>query len=560
MRTLVLSVPIVLLLALPGPAAAVEQKLIAADGFGDERFGRSVAIEGDTAVIGAPSADGARGAVYVFQRTGKGWAPTAKLTASDGAVGDLLGSSVALDGDAIVAGASADDVGVNQDQGSLYTFARTGAAARSETAKLTASDGAAGDRLGGSVALDGDAIVAGASMDTIGANADQGSVYTFARTGAPARGETAKLTASDGARGERLGFSVAIDGDTIVAGASMGTVGPNGGQGSVYTFARTGAAARGETAKLTASDGEANEALGFSVAIDGDTIVAGAETDAIDANAQGSVYTFARTGAPARGETAKLTASDGAEGDLLGFSVAIDGDTIVAGAPSNPVFGGPGSAYAFARTGAAARSETAKLTAADGSGGDALGFSVAVGGDTIVAGAPTDDIGPIASQGSASVFFPSVSLPPSPPAGAGPAAGAAPKPGACANVRRGTGARDTLSGTPFGDALLGLGGADLLSGLAGDDCLSGGPGADRLNGGPGSDRLRGGGGNDALAGGRGRDRLTGGGGRNNLSGGAGNDRVDTRNRRRDRVDCGPGRDRARVDRSDRVRRCERVRR
>ncbi|MDQ4048584.1 MAG: choice-of-anchor D domain-containing protein, partial [Actinomycetota bacterium] len=159
------------------------------------------------------------------------------------------------------------------------------------------------------------------------------------------------------------------------------------------------------------------------------------------------------------------------------------------------------------------------------------------------------------------------------------------RPGACANPRQGTALADTLLGTPAGDRLSGLGGADRLNGLAGADCLSGGSGKDRLaggsgkdrlagdrgndvaSGGQGNDRLTGGGGkdrlngdsgNDILAGGSGNDRLTGGKGRNRYSAGSGRDAVNARNRRRERVDCGPGRDRARVDRSDRVRRCERV--
>ncbi len=527
-------------LALPAPAAALEQKLTAADGATDDNLGVSVAIDGDTAVVGAPRDDvGAnteQGAVYVFTRTGDGWTQTAKLTASDGAANDFFGFSVAIDGDTIVAGAISDDVGANQAQGSAYTFARTGAPARTETAKLTASDGVAGDMLGISVAVDGDTIVAGADFDDVGANPDQGSVYTFARAGAPARTETAKLTASDGAADDRLGISVAIDGDTIVAGAPLDDVGANPDQGSAYTFARAGAPARTrtQTAKLTASDGATFDLLGGSVAIDGDTIVAGAGGDTIgEKRDQGSAYTFARTGAPARTQTAKLTASDGEAIDRLGLSVAIDGDAIVAGA--------------------------------DG-----------------------DDVGANVNQGSASVFSPAPVPPapaPAPPAPAPPAS--ALKPGGCANVSRGSGARDTLLGTPAGDALLGLGGADLLSGLAGDDCLFGGPGSDRLAGGAGSDRLQGEGGRDVLAGGSGRDRLsgasgndrltgnsgndaltggagndslTGGRGRNRLSGGAGKDTVNARNRQRDRVDCGPGRDRASVDRSDRVRRCERVRR
>ena len=179
-----------LVLALPGPAAALEQKLTATPGAAFGHFGNSVAIDGDTAVVGAPSGGGETGdAVFVFERTGDSWAQTAILVPSDGAEGDLLGLSVAIDGDTIVAGAPGDDVGANGDQGSVYTFARTGAAFRTETAKLTASDGAANDDLGRSVAIDGDTIVAGVRLDDIGANGDQGSVYTFARTGAAARAQ-----------------------------------------------------------------------------------------------------------------------------------------------------------------------------------------------------------------------------------------------------------------------------------------------------------------------------------------------------------------------------------
>ena len=167
-----------------------------------------------------------------------------------------------------------------------------------------------------------------------------------------------------------------------------------------------------------------------------------------------------------------------------------------------------------------------------------------------------------------------------PPTSAPQRGGAAPlKAGACANARRGTRAADTLTGSPAGDLLRGLGRADRLTGLAGDDCLFGGAGADRLAGGPGSDRLYGGSGSDRLGGDAGDDRLSGGTGRDRISAGAGNDsvnpgtesdriatgsgndRVAARGGRRDTVDCGPGRnDVAVVDRRDRLRRCERVRR
>src|SRR5262249_32603488 len=154
------------------------------------------------------------------------------------------------DGDTIVAGAPLDNTGANADQGSVYTFARTGAAARTETAKLTTSDGAASDRFGWSVAIDGDAIVVGDPFDAVGTHINQGSVYTFARAGAAARSETAKLTATDGVPQDLLGLSVALRGTTLLAGAPGHAVDKRNEQGSAYTFARTGAAARNETGEL----------------------------------------------------------------------------------------------------------------------------------------------------------------------------------------------------------------------------------------------------------------------------------------------------------------------
>jgi Ca2+-binding RTX toxin-like protein len=149
--------------------------------------------------------------------------------------------------------------------------------------------------------------------------------------------------------------------------------------------------------------------------------------------------------------------------------------------------------------------------------------------------------------------------------------------GPCANAKLGTSGRDTLVGTAAGDRIVGLGGNDVLSGLAGKDCLQGnagndtltggagsdalggGAGRDGLNGGPAADRLAGGAGADRLAGGAGADRLAGGPGRNTLSGGPGNDVLNAANGRRELVRCGPGRDRVRADRADRLKGCERVR-
>ena len=419
LRLLAATAVVPLLLVLAAPAAGLEQRLIASDGAANNLMGISSAVEGDTAVIGAPGADGSEGAVYVFTRVGDAWAQSAKLTASTGAAGDRLGGSVAIDGDTIVAGARDDDIAGDGDRGSVYTFARSGPAVRNETAKLTASDGDVDDRLGSSVAIDGDTIVGGAPGDAISGEDNRGSAYTFARTGSATRTQTAKLRAADGDPNDRLGTSLAVEGDTIVAGAPDDDVGPNNDQGSAYTFTSTGAPSRTHTARLTAGDGAAVDQLGFSVAIAAGTIVAGAPSDDIGAYpARGSAVTFARTGAAERNETAKLTASDGTSGDSLGWSVAVAGETILAGAPFDQVGATPtqGSAYSFSRTGAGSRTEAGALRAADGGAGDSTASSVATDGNTVVAGAQWDDVGGVANQGSAVVFFAAAGAPP----GSGP--------------------------------------------------------------------------------------------------------------------------------------------
>jgi hypothetical protein len=172
-------------LAVASPATALEQQISVT---GDDLLGYSAAVQGDTLVLGAPGDADGTGAVYVFRRAGDSWTQTAKLTASDAATDSFLGSSVAIEGDTIVAGADTADVGQNADQGAVYTFARTGAPARTQTAKLTASDGAKGAFLGLSVAIDGDTIVAGAPFDNIEESAAQGSVYTFADSSRVLRG------------------------------------------------------------------------------------------------------------------------------------------------------------------------------------------------------------------------------------------------------------------------------------------------------------------------------------------------------------------------------------
>ena len=328
-------------------------------------------------------------------------AQIAKLTASDGVAGDLFGHSVAVDGDTAVVGAYEDE----SEKGAAYVLAKDSSGAWSQVAKLTASDGdassdgEAGDIFGWSVAVDWDTVVAGARYD------DSAYVFTKPGTGWATATETAKLTASDGVVGDWFGQSVAVDGDTVVVGASE-----DDGSGSAYVFTKAADSVwtdATQTAKLTASDGDDFDEFGKSVAVDGDTVVAGAPNN----DGYGSAYVFIK---PAAGwddatQTAKLTpgaTDDGAAGlaGTFGAAVAVGGDTVVVGASAYS--GSQGRAYVFTKPsgGWEDAERTAELATSDAEKNQ-FGWSVAVDGNTVVVGAHTDDASDsVNDSGSVYVF------------------------------------------------------------------------------------------------------------------------------------------------------------
>jgi hypothetical protein len=323
-----------------------QQKLTASDGAGRDGFGAAVATSGDTIVVGAWGDDNFRGSAYVFVRTNGVWVEQQKLVASDGALGDRFGFSLAMSPDTIVIGAFADDDdGVAPFfRGSAYVFDRTDLG-WIERQKLTASDGVGGDFFGRSVAIDNDTIVIGAEFDDLNAPFDdRGSAYVFVRIDGT-WWEQQKLTASDGASQDQFGASVAVSGNTIVVGAESDDLGANANQGSAYVFTRSGNV-WAQQQKLTAIDGSPNDKFGFSVAIRGDAIAIGTDVDDVGTNIdQGSLYLFVRNDG-VWVEHMKLVADDGAAGDRFGYSVAIDSMGIVTGAWGDDIF--RGSAYVFA--------------------------------------------------------------------------------------------------------------------------------------------------------------------------------------------------------------------
>jgi hypothetical protein len=389
----------------------------ASDAENDDLFGYSAAISGDTAVVGAYAEDGAgsnRGAAYVFARNqgqADGWGEVTRLTASDAQDEDYFGVSVAISGDTVVVGAYVED-GAGSDRGAAYVFTRNkdGADNWGQVTKLTPSDPEDGDRFGHLVAISGDTIVVGAHRED-GAGDRRGAAYVFARNqgGADNWGEVQKLIAADAQDGDNLGISVAVSGDTVVAGAS-GEDGAGDDRGAVYVFERNqgGADTWGQVEKLTASDAQNDDFFGRSVGISGDTIVAGANGEDGGGNNRGAAYVFERNqgGADNWGQVEKLTASDAQDDDWLGFSADISGDTVIAGAYYEDGAGSErGAAYVFERNQGGANNwgELAKLGASDTEDGDNFGRSVGISGGTAVVGAWYED-GAGTARGAAYLF------------------------------------------------------------------------------------------------------------------------------------------------------------
>ncbi len=378
-----------------------------------EYCGNSVSVDGDYAVVAAYGYNGYQGRAFVLYNTGTSWDTVAILTASDGEQNDYFGYSVSISGSTIVVGAYGDKDKENNDYlGAAYVFVKptSGWTTMTETAKLTASDGAESDYFGISISISGNTIVVGAYKEDSKAT-NSGSAYVFEKpaSGWSTSNESAKLTASDAAASDYFGRSVSIYDSTIVIGAYCDD--DNGsGSGSAYVFNEptTGWTTMSETAKLTASDGASYDYFGRSVAISDSTIVIGAFSDDDNGSCSGSAYVFkeSTTGWASMTETAKLTASDGSGSDDFGYSVSISDSTIVIGAYYDNDNGySSGSAYVFKEptTGWITMTETAKLLAADGAIGDHFGCSVSISDNTIIIGADCSvDIG--INSGSAYIF------------------------------------------------------------------------------------------------------------------------------------------------------------
>ncbi len=381
--------------------ATESQKLVSSDGGIYDFYGSSVSVDGNLMVIGAPGHNN-RGAAYLYQKTATGrWQFLKKLVARDGTLGAEFGRSVSLSGTTIVVGAKGADISGKLNQGSAYLFERNRGGANNwgEVKKLLARDGLAGDEFGSAVAVGGDIVIVGANLADIGTGKDRGSTYLFARNqgGSNAWGQVKKLVASDGAAGDGFGSSVAISGVMVVVGAPKDKIGSYVAQGSAYLFERDrgGANAWGQL-KLFAAYGLTGDEFGNAVAVKGNTVVVAAwKTDRVGKVDQGVAYLFERNLAWRLAR--QLVASDSRANASFGSALSMTEDTVVVGAE------GDHSGYVF-KLRQASWGQTAKLTASPGNRRGTLGNAAGVSGNTVVLGNWGESIGSQFTQGSAYVY------------------------------------------------------------------------------------------------------------------------------------------------------------
>ena len=442
----------------------------------NDQAGNSVAVSGDTMVVGVAFEDSNAtgvnqlpddqsgplynsGAAYIYVRTGGTWTQQAYLKPAaydDSQQGDFFGRSVAISGDTVVIGASAEDsrtTGVNTtpddhssgiDSGAAYVFVRSGTTWTQQAYLKPAAVGSTqtGDAFGVSVAISGDTVIIGAPLEdsgSTGVNAlpdetasNAGAAYIFTRSGTTWTQQAFLKPAAFGVHQTEdfFGFSVAVSGDTAVVGAfqeDSSTAGVNStpddasnASGAAYVFTRSGTVWTQEAYLKPAAIGTTQnfDNFGESIAVSGDTVVVGASDEDSSTTGvnttpdeagpeSGAAYIFTRNESTwtQRAYLKPTTIGTSQAGDGFGQSVAISGDSVVIGAPGedssttginsspNESAAGAGAAYIFTRSGTTWTEESYLKPAAFGTtqAGDFFGTSAAISGYTVIIGATFED-------------------------------------------------------------------------------------------------------------------------------------------------------------------------
>ncbi|HAI57744.1 MAG TPA: hypothetical protein DCM04_07360 [Saprospirales bacterium] len=379
-----------------------EALLLPAGGNALDKIGERVAISGDTVMLGAPLDDDTAtdsGAAYIYTRSGSSWTLEQKLKASDAQANDGDNTTAfAISGDTAVIGLQDEDT-TALAAGSIYVFTRSGTT-WTEQQKIQASDAAENDRFGVSVGIDGDTIVVGAHYeDDTASNA--GSIYVFTRSGTTWT-QQQKIQPSDVAAADEFGTSVAISGDTVIAG-SIWDDDTNSGSGSAYIFTRSGTTWT-QQQKLTASVSQVVARYGTAVSIDGDTALVGTPFEDISGVSDaGAVYVYTRSGTTWTEQQRIPHPTPGAN-DHFGKSIDVDVNNLIIGAENiDSPSSNSGKAYIYKR-GGTTWNLYSTLQGSNTDENDGFGSGVGIEGDSAVIGSRVGGTGSASGSGFAHIF------------------------------------------------------------------------------------------------------------------------------------------------------------
>jgi uncharacterized repeat protein (TIGR01451 family) len=380
-----------------GSTWSLQQRVAPAAPGQNAYFGTAVALDADTAIVGAPydhdQALYAAGSAYVFVRVGGVWAEQQRLAASAPLAQAYFGQSVAVFGDAALAGAPYRD-----QSGSAYVFRRAGST-WDEEAKLDAPGTARQDRFGSAAAIEGEILVVGGPDDDVPGGRGAGSAYVFVRTGQSWNFQQ-KILAGDPTERARFGAAVSLCGGTLAVAAPRAVA---SFAGAVYVFVQVGGVWQ-QQQRLERPGGSSSEEYAASVACDGDTLLVGAPSDAeAGLYYAGAAYVYTRSGGSwALQQRLTLSAPESFAG--AGHAVALQGDTALVSAPGSSA---RGRVSVFQRS-AGVWTETGSFSAADGTGGDEFGSALGLSGDTAIVGATNAEESPGSRPGAAYVFVQSL--------------------------------------------------------------------------------------------------------------------------------------------------------
>lgn len=397
---------------LEGQNFAETQKLIGDNPSRFDGMGASCSIKGSFLIIGAFGRGGNKGGAYIYQKNASGdnWALRQEITGSDVNSQERFGLDVDISNNFAACGAPTEQEDNNGNNpmvaaGAVYVFERQPDSTWTELTKLVSTDRDMGDRFGASVSLSDSVLAVGVQRgaeDENGNNylGDAGEVFIYSRSSTGNWGIQQKIVASDREPLDEFGYSIHLEGDKLIVGALREDDDENGQNtiddaGAAYIFEKNVSGVWQETAKIVASDREAEALFGFSVSISGDYAVVGAKNKNKNINGNiadnaGAAYVFKKQADGSWVEVEKLDPSDSDEDDFFGETVFIQSDYILIGATSEEgdnSLSFTGAVYVFQLDQISGWQQVQKLYSSDKESNDVFGSSLHMDGSQIVVGA-----------------------------------------------------------------------------------------------------------------------------------------------------------------------------